>query len=69
MSIVGEKDALKAIQAGELFASVECSPHFGPVAFDTMVKYASGEQTPTQLRNQDRFFDSKNAAELINTAF
>ena len=69
VSIDGEKDALKAIQAGELFASVECSPHFGPVAFDTMVKYAGGEQTPTQLRNEDRFFDASNAAQLIDTAF
>jgi ribose transport system substrate-binding protein len=69
VSIDGEKDALTAIKNGELYASVECSPHFGPVAFDTMVKYAKGEQTPTQLRNEDRFFDSKNAAELIDTAF
>ena len=69
VSIDGEKDALKAIQAGELFASVECSPHFGVKAFDTMVAYAGGTATPTQLRNEDRFFDSKNAAQLIDTAF
>jgi galactofuranose transport system substrate-binding protein len=69
VSIDGEKDALKAIQAGELFASVECSPHFGVKAFDTMASYAGGEQTPTQLRNEDRFFDSSNAAQLVNTAF
>ncbi len=69
VSIDGEKDALKAIQAGELFASVECSPHFGPKAFDTMVAYAEGKETPTQLRNEDRFFDSSNAAQLIDTAF
>jgi hypothetical protein len=34
-----------------------------------MVKYAGGEQTPTQLRNEDRFFDKSNAAQLIDTAF
>jgi ribose transport system substrate-binding protein len=69
VSIDGGKDALKAIQAGELFASVECSPHFGPKAFDTMVAWANGEQVPTQLRNEDRFFDKSNAAQLIDTAF
>src|SRR4051794_4914955 len=69
VSIDGEKDALKAIQAGELYASVECSPHFGVKALDTMAGYANGEQTPTQLLNEDRFFDSKNAAQLVNTAF
>jgi ABC-type sugar transport system substrate-binding protein len=69
VSIDGEKDALKAIQAGELYASVECSPHFGVKALDTMAGYANGEQTPTQLLNEDRFFDSKNAAQLIDTAF
>jgi ribose transport system substrate-binding protein len=69
VSIDGEKDALTAIKNGELFASVECSPHFGVKAFDTMVAYANGETTPTQLRNEDRFFDSSNAAQLIDTAF
>jgi ribose transport system substrate-binding protein len=69
VSIDGEKDAVKAIQAGELFASVECSPHFGVKAFDTMAKYANGEETPTHLINTDRFFDSKNAAQVIDTAF
>ena len=69
VSIDGSKDALTAVKNGELFASVECSPHFGPKAFDTMEAYAKGEKTPTQLRNEDRFFDASNAAELIDTAF
>jgi ribose transport system substrate-binding protein len=69
VSIDGSKDALTAIKNGELFASVECSPHFGPKAFETMQAYAKGEQTPTQLRNEDRFFDASNAAQLIETAF
>lgn len=69
VSIDGSKDALTAVKDGELFASVECSPHFGPKAFDTMVGYAEGKETPTQLRNEDRFFDASNAAQLIDTAF
>jgi ABC-type sugar transport system substrate-binding protein len=69
VSIDGEKDALAAIQKGELFTSVECSPHFGPKAFDTMQQYASGKPTPVALINTDRLFDTKNAAQLFNTAF
>jgi len=69
VSIDGEKDALTAIQKGELYTSVECSPRFGPKAFDTMEQYASGQGTPVALINTDRVFDSKNAKELFNTAF
>jgi ABC-type sugar transport system substrate-binding protein len=69
VSIDGEKDALSAIQKGELYTSVECSPRFGPKAFDTMEQYASGKDTPVALINTDRVFDSKNAAQLFNTAF
>src|SRR3954470_23946894 len=46
VSIDGEKDALSAIQKGELYTSVECSPHFGVKAFDTMAQYARGQPTP-----------------------
>jgi ABC-type sugar transport system substrate-binding protein len=69
VSIDGEKDALSAIQKGELYTSVECSPRFGPKAFDTMQQYASGKPTPVALINTDRLFDSKNAAQLFGTAF
>jgi ABC-type sugar transport system substrate-binding protein len=69
VSIDGEKDALSAIQKGELYTSVECSPHFGPKAFDTMEQYAGGQPTPVALINTDRLFNSDNAAQLFNTAF
>src|SRR3954451_24492452 len=69
VSIDGEKDALSAIQKGELYTSVECSPHFGPKAFDTMTQYASGKPTPVALINTDRLFNTGNAAQLFNTAF
>src|ERR687886_768725 len=58
VSIDGEKDGVSAIQKGELYTSVECSPRFGPKAFDTMQQYASGQQTPVALINTDRLFNS-----------
>ena len=48
---------------------MECSPRFGPKAFDTMEQYASGKPTPVALINTDRLFNSQNAAQLFNTAF
>ncbi len=69
VSIDGEKDGLAAIQKGELYTVVECSPRFGPKAFDTMEQYASGKPTPVALINTDRLFNSQNAAQLFNTAF
>ncbi|KPV52665.1 sugar ABC transporter substrate-binding protein, partial [Kouleothrix aurantiaca] len=56
VSIDGEKDALQAIIDGKLGASVECNPRFGPSAFDTLEKYAKGEQIPTKIINPDNFY-------------
>lgn len=65
VSIDGEKDALQAIIDGKLGASVECSPFFGPAAYDTLVKYASGETIPPKIINKDRFFDASNAKDSL----
>ena len=69
VSIDGEKDGVTAITKGELYTVVECSPHFGPKAFDTMEQYASGKPTPVALINTDRLFNASNAAQLVSTAF
>jgi ribose transport system substrate-binding protein len=69
VSIDGEKDGVSAITKGELYTVVECSPHFGPKAFDTMEQYAEGKPTPVALINTDRLFNSSNAAQLLSTAF
>jgi galactofuranose transport system substrate-binding protein len=69
VSIDGTRDALQAIIDGKLGATVECSPFFGPVAFDTLVKYASGEQIPPKIINEDRFFDKSNAEQHLAEAY
>ena len=69
VSIDGTRDALQAIIDGKLGATVECSPHFGPKAYDTLVAYANGEQIPPKIINPDRFFDKSNAAEFIDEAY
>ena len=69
VSIDGTRDALQAIIDGKLGATVECSPHFGPKAYDTLVGYANGEEIPPKIINPDRFFDKSNAAEHIDEAY
>jgi ribose transport system substrate-binding protein len=69
VSIDGSRDALTAVDAGELFATVESNPFFGPKAFETMQQYADDGAVPVQLGLEDRLFDSSNAAENIATAY
>jgi len=69
VSIDGTRDALQAIIDGKMGATVECSPFFGPIAFDTLVKYAAGETIPPKIINEDRFFDASNAKENLAAAY
>ena len=69
VSVDGQKAALEAIQRGELGATVESNPRFGPLAFDTIEKLRKGEQIPTKLLITDRFFESSNAKEFVAEAY
>jgi ABC-type sugar transport system substrate-binding protein len=69
VSIDGTRDALQAIIDGKMLATVECNPKFGPKAFETMARYAKGEQIEPWVVNTDRFFDKSNAAQLIADAY
>jgi galactofuranose transport system substrate-binding protein len=69
LSVDGEKAALEAIAAGDMNATVECNPRFGPIAFDTLEKFKRGEKLPPKIINQDRFFDKSNAAQFVGEAF
>jgi galactofuranose transport system substrate-binding protein len=69
VSIDGSRDALTAVDAGDLYATVESNPRFGPRAFDTMEQYAREGQVPVQLVLEDRLFDKANAAQNIATAY
>jgi ribose transport system substrate-binding protein len=69
VSIDGEKDGLTAVAGGELFATVECSPRFGPIAFQTVKDYAGGKQVPTLIINEDQLFTKDNAADNVSKAY
>ena len=69
VSIDGEKDGIKAVVAGDLYATVECSPRFGPLAFQTMTDYADGKPVPTLIINNDQLFTKDNAAANVEAAY
>ena len=69
VSIDGSNAALDAIVDGTLGASVESSPFFGPIAFETMAAYIAGEEIPAWVKVEDRFFDESNAAEFQGQQF
>ncbi len=69
VSIDGEKDAVQAIIDGKMGATCECSPRFGPKAFEIMYDYAGGKKIDPIIINPDRFFDASNAKDMLATAF
>jgi ribose transport system substrate-binding protein len=69
VSIDGTRDALQAVADGKMGATVECNPHFGPKAFETMMRFAKGEKIEPWVVNTDRFFDASNAKDNIASAY
>lgn len=69
VSVDGQRAALEAIQRGELGATVESNPRFGPIAFDTIEQLRRGEPVPPKKLITDRFFDRTNAAQFVADAY
>jgi ABC-type sugar transport system substrate-binding protein len=69
VSIDGEKAALEAIVRGEMSATAESNPHFGPLAFDTLERFRRGEKIPNKIILEDKFFDARNAREFVDQAY
>lgn len=69
VSIDGQRAALEAILAGELGATVESNPRFGPLAFDTIEKLRRGDSVPQRIILTDRLFDKANAQQFLAEAY
>ena len=69
VSVDGQRAALEAIERGEMGATVESNPRFGPLAFDTIDKFRKGEPIPPQILLEDRLFDKANAAQFVGEAY
>ena len=69
VSVDGEKAALQAIIDGDMNATVESTPRFGRLAFDTLQKFLNGEKLPAKIILPDRFFDASNAKQFLDEAY
>ena len=69
VSVDGQRAALEAILAGELGATVESNPRFGPLAFETIEKLRRGEPVERQVILTDRLFDKSNAQQFLADAY
>ena len=69
LSIDGGKEAVQAVVDGKINAVVECNPRFGPKAFETLARLAKGETLEPALINEDKFYDSSNAAAELANAY
>jgi galactofuranose transport system substrate-binding protein len=69
VSVDGTKDALQAIIDGEMGATVESSPFFGPSVFDVIENLENGKEVEKEIIIEDRFFDKTNAADFVKEAY
>jgi galactofuranose transport system substrate-binding protein len=69
VSVDGEKAALEAVIRGEIGATAESNPRFGPLAFETLERYRRGEKIPAKIVIEDRFFDASNARQYLSQAY
>lgn len=69
VSVDGTRDALELIVAGEMGATVETNPRFGPLAFEVAKNLFEGEPIPTEVIVQDRLFEEGNAEKFVNSAY
>ncbi len=69
VSIDGTRDALQAIIDGKMGVTVESSPFFGPLACETMNRYADGERIEPWVKVSDRIFTKANAAQHLDEAY
>lgn len=69
VSIDGTKNAVEAIVDGKYNAVIESNPRFGPLVFDTMEKFYSGEEIPEDIIIKDGEYTPDNAEEQVGQAF
>ncbi|MEV7440643.1 ABC transporter substrate-binding protein [Streptomyces sp. NPDC091204] len=69
LSVGGGREILQAVADGRVNAVVECNPRFGPLAFETLHRYANGERIGPWVKQADGSFDTSNVAAGIPRAY
>jgi galactofuranose transport system substrate-binding protein len=65
VSVDAVKGAFQAMVAGELNASIECSPLLGPQAVQAIHDLRDGKKLPARIWTIEGIFDQTNAAEAL----
>lgn len=67
VSIDGTRNAVQKVVDGEMYAVVESNPRFGPLAFETLATFLSGEPVSQNVVISDKLYGKDNApAEVAN---
>ncbi len=69
VSIDGTEGAVQALAQGQLNGVVESNPRFGPLAFQTVEKFLSGDPIPQKIIISDRIYTPENAEENLDAAY
>ena len=69
VSIDGTEGAVQALAQGQLNGVVESNPRFGPLAFQTVEKFLSGDPIPQKIIIEDRIYTPENAQENLDAAY
>jgi len=67
VSVDGIRDAFKAMIAGELNCSVECSPLLGPQLMKAVKDYMSGKELPGRIVTSEVVFPAEVARAVLHT--
>ena len=69
VSIDGTRNAVQKIVDGEMYAVVESNPRFGPLAFETLTKFLSGEEVSQNVVISDKLYGKDNATAEVANAY
>ena len=67
VSVDGIRDAFKAMVAGKLNCSVECSPLLGPQLMKAVKDYVSGKELPVRIVTSEVVFPAESARSVLPT--
>jgi galactofuranose transport system substrate-binding protein len=65
----GLKNAIRAVKAGDLYATVTVSPYYANQVFDAFDAFRSGRKLPDYVRVQDFVIDSSNVTQHESFGF
>jgi ribose transport system substrate-binding protein len=67
VSMGGYKDGMKAIIAGDMMSTIECSPRFGPILFNFIQRLEENERIRSRIVMPGKTYDITNAQTYIES--